>query len=235
MCYLAWQQSHSESSHKLKLKLIPIRPVEFSQRRSQVWISSYTSWIWFIPTCPTIPIWNFGGTIEKMYASTPTNEANLSFKLFAYFPWPPPEFRTISKMCVPDKTLNILIQRSNWGCQYTPSLSPKIQTFLITFAGKSLWLTVLLILRVHARLPTLYINLPHNMYTSLMTRASSNLNVQHTEPDWDEITSKRHTTLPTETWALIDSSSNQCLISVPPAYQTNYFVVQAAFPRCEEG
>ena len=63
-----------------------------------------------------------------------------------------------------------------------------------------------------------------------MTRASSNLNVQHTEPDWDEITSKRHTTLPTETWALIDSSSNQGLISVPPAYRTNYFVVQAHFP-----
>ena len=128
----------------------------------------------------------------------------------------------------------ILIGHPGIG-EYTPSLSPKIQTFLITFAGKSLWLTVLLILRVHAGLPTLYIDLSHNMYTSLMTRASSNLNVQHTEPDWDEITSKRHTTLSTETWALIDSSSNQGHISVPPAYRTNYFVVQAAYPRCEEG
>ena len=58
------------------------------------------------------------------------------------------------------------------------------------------------------------------------------MNVQHTEPYWDEI--KRHT-MPTETWALFEPGSHQR--STP--YQTNYFVVQAAFhpflTHCVEG
>ena len=73
------------------------------------------------------PNWNFGITIEKMYASTPTNEANLSFKLFAYFPTL--KFRTISKMCVPDQTLNMLIQLPS-GCD-TYALSSIAESFYV--------------------------------------------------------------------------------------------------------
>ena len=60
-----------------------------------------------------------------MNDSTPTNEANLSF--FAYFP--SLKFRTISKMCVPDQTLNMLIQLPS-GCD-TYALSSIAESFYV--------------------------------------------------------------------------------------------------------
>ena len=88
----------------------------------------------------------------------------------------------------------------------------------------------MLILRVHAGLPTMYqFDLDHVYLFNDKGVFEFNCRSNGQPPDMFEI--RRRTTLPTETWALIDS--NQSLVGVPPAYQTNYIVVQAALPRSE--
>ena len=110
--------------------------------------------------------------------------------------------------------------------EYTQFIT-KIQTFLISFAGKSLWLVILLILRLHARLPTIYQSTVDYAYI-FNDEGVFKLNCgSHGEPDWYEL--GRQTTLPPTTWALIDS--NQDLVGVPLAYYNRLFVVQAASPR----
>jgi len=80
--------------------------------------------------------------------------------------------------------------------------------------GKTVWLIVMLILRLQAGLATIYQSKVDYIYVFNDEGVFKFYCGPKGDPDWYEI--ERHTTLPSTMWALIDS--NQNLIEVPLAY-----------------
>jgi hypothetical protein len=84
----------------------------------------------------------------------------------------------------------------------------------------------MLILRLHAGLPTIYQSTVDRAYLFINEGVFECDCGYRGDPNFDEL--ERCTALPASTWALIDS--NQNLIKVPLGYQNRYFVVQASLP-----
>jgi hypothetical protein len=119
----------------------------------------------------------------------------------------------------------ILIGHPGIGEYHNLNLSLKIE---ICFAGKSVWLVFMLILRLQAGLPTIYQSTSDRMYLFNDCGVFEFPCNSRGNPDWTEIYENFEVD-PLTTWALIDS--NQDLVQVPLSYQNRFFIVQATSPR----
>jgi len=105
------------------------------------------------------------------------------------------------------------------------NVSSKIETPSLLFTGKTVWLLVVLILRLQAGLPSIYQSEVDHMHVFNDEGVFKFNCGPRGNPDWTEL--ERY--VPPTAWALVDS--NQNLITVPMCYQNRLFVVQASSPR----